>query len=103
MSIFESLFGGLAFPKLLEQTGDTITYSTVAGVSTSIQAIFNEQVGALDDKANAIFSIAGSDLASAPGKGDRITRNGTRWTVLEARDSEDGSIEIRVVRPELVP
>lgn len=90
------------FSRMLSQLGDTVTYTAVDGTSTTISAIFNEQVGAIDPLGRAVFHI--STLASngidLPEEGATIQISGESaiWIVVDVRDSKDDSAELRCDR-----
>ena len=104
MSKFGDLFGDGPMLGLLDIHGDTISYKTVAGVTSSLTAIYNELVGALDDFANAIFTIStdASIGVAAPERGDEITFAGEQWTVVDVRDDEASMAELRCIRGQIV-
>ena len=75
----------------------TATYVTAAGSSSSITVLRIEQVFAItDNKANALFFVAATDVA-APEKCDRITLDGLTWQVVDVQ-SVDGLFELRCQR-----
>lgn len=88
---FARAFASQMLPALGEQS---VTYTTVAGVTSTIQAVFNEFVGAIDNKARAIFTVSEDDVA-APARGDSFTLDGTRWDVVDVRNAKAGEFEIR--------
>ena len=99
-SIFRGLFDD-AFAKLLEVEGETVTYTTSAGVASSISAIFDRMIYANDEKQDGHFHI--SDNAStgiaSPNRGDTVTHESVVWTVIDIRTDDDGSHELRCVAP----
>lgn len=67
------------------------------GVTVSVPVIFNEFVGAIDDRRRAIFTVAAADFSIPPDRGDFFVLEGetSRWTVLDVRDDQAGGIELR--------
>src|SRR5688572_21554406 len=97
MSTFETL-SNRAIDALARTLGEPATFTHVAmGVSESITVIFNEFVGAIDDRRRAIFTLQATELATPPDRGDYFVLSGEtdRWTVLDVRDSKAGDYEIR--------
>lgn len=100
MSIIGDDFEDLALPILLEQLGDDLTYTQADGTSLgTIKAIFNEFVGAIDEKSRAIFTISSSDVGD-PKRGDRLTLAGRTWRVIDVRADQAGSFELRADAPQ---
>ena len=104
MSMFGDLFDAAPMRKLLDVHGDTVSYKAVDGTVTSVTAIYNELVGALDDFGNAIFTLATDATLgiTAPERGDEITFAGEQWTVVDVRDDEAGMAELRCIRGQAV-
>lgn len=106
-SKFADKFGGAggAFAKLLEAFGEAITYTPVATrVGISRSAIYNRMTYAVDQNQDAHFQMS-SDATlgvATPVRGDRITHEGTIWTVEDARADDDGSHELKCRAPERV-
>ena len=100
MSMFGDLFGAAPMLKLLDVHGDTVSYKNVAGTVTSLTAIYNELVGAMDDFGNAIFTLSTDPTigVASPSRGDEITFAGDKWTVVDVRDDNAGMAELRCVR-----
>ena len=102
MSRFGDRFEEVGITELVNELGDSVTYTVAATGSTStIDAIFNEFVGALDEFGNAIFTIQSSDVSS-PQRGDTITLASNVWTVLDVRSDNAGGHELRVVIPQVI-
>ena len=98
MSI-EDWLGGyttdFGFDQLADKLGETATYETVDGLTTlSLSVIFNEFVGAIDEKGRALFSIQQSDV-NLPRRGDKLTLSGKVWYVVDFRTDEAGLHELR--------
>lgn len=96
-SVFESAFGN-AMGALGRALGETATLTHVDDQSTeTVTVIFNEFVGAIDDRRRAIFTLAGGDVATTIQRGDYFVLSGetTRWTVTDVRDDKSGGLEIR--------
>ena len=104
MSAFASWFAASGMTKLLDQLGQTITYTPVGGSPVTRQAIFNEFVGAFDEKGNAIFTIASDSTTgiASPGRGDKITLGSDIWEVWDVRADQAGGFELRCGVPILV-
>lgn len=67
------------------------------GATSTVWVIFNEFVGAIDDRRRAIFTVAAADFATPPDRGDYFVLEGetSRWTVMDVRDDQAGGIELR--------
>ncbi len=96
-SVFETV-SQYALGALQRPLGEQATYTYAAtGVSFAVTVIFNEFVGAIDDRRRAIFTVAAADFATPPDRGDYFVLAGEtdRWTVLDVRDDKAGGIELR--------
>lgn len=97
MSIFDRSFIR-GYGKLESVMGDEASYITPSRLTTSsIRIIYNEMVGAMDGFQNALFH-ARSEITIQ--RGGKITYEGNSWDVVDSRDSEDGTAEVRCIRPE---
>lgn len=96
-SIFETLTNR-ALGALQRSMGTPATFTYAADGSTAtITVIFNEFVGAIDDRRRGIFTVAAADFTTPPDRGDHFVLEGDtdRWTVLDVRDDQAGGIELR--------
>lgn len=86
----------------LNEFADPIVYRVAStGVETAGTAQIEEQVGALDSKADQLFRIAVSFVA-VPVPGDQVQDpSGNWWTVVKVR-TEQLMHELRCFLPELV-
>jgi hypothetical protein len=91
---FARAFATQMLPTLGEQSS---TYTTAAGVSSTVTVIFNEFVGFIDNKQRAIITVAAADVP-APTRGDSFVIAGEtqRWDVIDVRNAKAGEFEIRV-------
>lgn len=95
MSRFGDRFSRAFATQMLPALGElSATYTTAAGTSSTIAAIFNEFVGFVDNKARAIITVKSADVA-APARGDSITIDGTRWDFIDIRNAKAGEFELR--------
>ena len=83
-----------AFEPMLDYMGDTVVYTPVGGTAVTIQAIFNEQVGAIDDRQRAIITVDAS-VVTNPRRGDRFTLSSRTWKTVDVREDEAGTVEMR--------
>jgi len=91
--------------KLLDMEGDSVSYDPVSGSGiVTVNVIFNEFVGAIDDQARATFHISSlsSNGITAPDEGDRFTVDSDVWTVVDVRDSKDDTFELRCDRSKIL-
>lgn len=87
--------------RLESHLGDVVTYVTVDGLtSKSVTVIFNEFVGAIDEKSRALVELTADATRgiAVPRRGDYFTLNSKRWYVLDIRTSEVGEHELRCER-----
>lgn len=98
MSINDWLRGyteDFGFDQLADKLGEEAMYVTVDGLTTvTLNVVFNEFVGAIDEKGRALFSISEADVA-IPRRGDRLTLSGKVWYVVDFRTDEAGLHELR--------
>lgn len=96
-SVFETI-ARYAMGALQRPLGETATYTYAASQATQpVLVIFNEFVGAIDDRRRAIFTVAAADFSPPPDRGDYFVLTGEtdRWTVTDVRDDKAGGIELR--------
>lgn len=75
----------------------TVTYTTTAGVATSVSAVRIEGIYSIfDNKATCLYHVSAGDVA-APDRGDRITDGSDTWTVVDIQNV-DGMWELRSSR-----
>lgn len=87
MSRFDQQFATLARPGLLEQFGDEVIYSPLAGPPVAIQAIAGAERGqqeGLIERRTRDFQLSRAD-APAPARGDSLVIDGQTWIVDEVR------------------
>ena len=75
-----------------------VTRTALDGSTSTINAQFEFQVGAVDAKERAVFRVA-DDVAWE--RGDYVTFNSERWTVIDIRPDDLGMLELRCDRPEV--
>ena len=102
-STFEDLFD-MGFDVLASVQSIACTFYTAVNPTsgTSVQAIFNEQVGAIDGYRRAVFTAdrdAAAFSSAEPLRGDFFVidsdASGARWVVVDVRDDESGGYELR--------
>lgn len=96
-SVFETI-SRYAMGALQRPLGETATYTYAASqVTQTVVVIFNEFVGAVDDRSRAIFTVSAADFAPPPDRGDYFVLTGetSRWTVIDVRNDQAGGIELR--------
>lgn len=105
MSFFGDRFQ-VAMQKQIDMLGDAATYRTRDGQTTSsVNVLFNEFVGAVDDQARATFHISAlaSNGITDPQEADSFTlASGEKWYVVDVRDSKDDTFELRCDRSKTV-
>lgn len=73
-------------------------YKADGSASQTVQVIFNEQVGFVDNRRRAVWTMKGSDLTTGDiNRGDYFVLDGEtdQWTVVDVRDDKSGGIEVR--------
>lgn len=80
--------------------GDEITRTDLSGATTTLRAQFDFQVGAVDDKERAVFLVSN---AVDWQRGDYVTHQGLRWTVIDVRPDGLVAFELRCDKPEITP
>lgn len=82
----------------------SVTYRVAAtGATSTLNAIYDEFVGATDPFADAIFTVENNATRGVedPVPGDQITYDGKVWTVIKSRGDSSGLIhELRCRLPE---
>lgn len=97
MSIFDRSFIR-GYGKLESSMGTEASYVTPSrSTTTAITILYNEMVGALDGFQNALFHVRSTVTID---RGGLLTYSGNSWDVVDVRDSEDGTAEVRCIRPE---
>lgn len=88
-------FDEMANPRYAEQLGDSTTVYPVDGTASfTAYMVFNEFVGAIDDRARAVFQVDSDDYDN-PRRGDRLVLNARSWYVIDVRKDETGTYELR--------
>lgn len=77
---------------------DTMTITDLDGADVADLAVFEFQVGAVDEKERAIFRFKDDAVLL---RGYFITFQSQRWTVVDIRPDELGMIEVRCDSPEI--
>lgn len=98
MSEMYDYFVQLANPRLQQHLGDPVTVTLVdqSIVDRPVTMVFNEFVGAIDERARAIFLCPSADYPGGnPRRGDAITINGRTWYTVDVRKDETGNYELR--------
>lgn len=84
--------------QLFDKVGENCTYTSVDGLTVkTIKVLYNEFVGAIDEKGRSLFSLdADPTLGVAqPRRGDRFVYQGVTWRVVDFRSDEAGMHEVR--------
>lgn len=81
---------------------ESVTYTSPAGVVTSgILAVYQEYLGAIDEKTQAVFIVPTASVAD-PERGATITRsNGEVWTVIDVSQRDVAASNVRAALPQL--
>lgn len=98
MSEMHDRFDEMANPRFKTHLGDTVTVTTVdqGYVGVSVVMVFNEFVGAIDERARAIFQCDVDDYPGGdPRRGDALTLLGRTWFVVDVRKDETATYELR--------
>lgn len=99
MSIFNRGFIR-GYGKIEAAMGDEAVYKNPERTSTTtVTVVYNELVGAYDQFQNAVFHLR-SDSVTIERNGQLIYQ-GFTWDIVDNRDSEDGTAEVRCTRPDL--
>ena len=101
MSVIGDWNEDFCMAEMITHLGDSITYRVVNSSTTrTINAVFNEFVGAIDEIARAIFTIHSDAVRGVvePRRGDRLTLNGVEWKVVDIRSDNAGTHELRCDR-----
>lgn len=99
MSIFSRGFIR-GYGKIEEVMGEPASYVNPARTATTaVTIVYVELVGAYDQFQNAVFHVR-TDAVSIQRNG-QIVYEGFTWDIVDIRDSEDGTAEVRVTRPDL--
>ena len=103
-SIFDRIFKR-GLDRLVEVHGVTVNVYRATGGQDgnpeSFLAIFNEQVGAVDEIGRTVFTFRLADAATpALDRGDWFVLPGEteRWYIVNYRDDKSGGIEVRCDR-----
>lgn len=97
MGIFRELFGR-GVQNLIGRLGQAAVLHRADGSATiSLNVVFNEQVGFVDDRRRGVFFIDSDDVSDSLNRGDYFILDGEtdRFTVVDVRDSKDGAMECR--------
>lgn len=84
--------------QLFDKVGENCAYTDVTGATTkTIKVVFNEFVGAIDEKGRALFSLDAdaTDGILQPRRGDKFVFQGVQWQVVDFRSDETGMHEVR--------
>lgn len=76
---------------------DTLTITDNDGADVVSIAVFEFQVGAVDEKERAVFRFKDDDVLL---RGYFIEYQSQRWTVVDVRPDELGMLEVRCDSPE---
>lgn len=88
---------GYGLDALLRPMALSVAVHYVDGTSETVSAIYNEQVGFIDDNGRAVFTLKRDDLAQALKRVDYFLIDGesVRWNVTDVRDDKSGGLEVR--------
>lgn len=97
-SLNESIFGSTPLDLVHEWFGETVTYVTAEGASSSPTLFFKFYVGALDNRESAVVEVKADEVAN-PNEGDYFTRSGesVRWYVNDVRERAN-YFQLRCIR-----
>ncbi|TXH54586.1 MAG: hypothetical protein E6Q97_10445 [Desulfurellales bacterium] len=99
MSIFSRGFIR-GYGKIESVMGEPATYTNPKKTtSTAVTVVYVEFAQAIDTFSNALFSLRSATATIE--RGGFLTYEGKQWNVLDARDSEDGTVEVRASAPSL--
>lgn len=78
--------------------GELVTYTTPGGTATtSVKAVYQEYLGAIDEKTQAVFIVPISQVAT-PVRAAKITRtNGEVWKVIDVSQKDTAAANLRAV------
>lgn len=91
-------FVQLANPRFQTHLADDVTVTLVdqSVVDRAVRMVFNEFVGAIDERGRAIFLCPTADYPGGnPRRGDAITINGRTFFTVDVRKDETGNYELR--------
>lgn len=105
MSVFNTRFSAQAMPRLRAQLGQSVTVTLADGTTLTRTAVFNIQTYAIDHTNDATFifddsATTGLTAAQAT-RCTKVTMDGTVWTVIDAKQDEDGAHQLTVKAPQL--
>lgn len=105
MSVFNTRFGAQAMPRLRAQLGQSVTVTLADGSTLSRVGIFNVQQYAIDHTNDGTFffddsATTGLTAAQAT-RCSKVTLDGVVWTVIDAKQDEDGAHQLTVKAPQL--
>lgn len=101
MSEIEDRFDEMANPRFKTHLGDSVVVTSVDQLYTfTAVMVFNEFVGAIDEKARAIFQVdsdeyAYNGVAVEPRRGDKLVLRSRSWFVVDVRIDETATYELR--------
>lgn len=100
MSELADRFNEEALPRFRTHLGDTCTVYLVTAptVPYTVTMVFNEFVGAIDEKGRGIFLVDADEYPSyptAPRRGDKVVLNSRSWYVVDVRQDETHTYELR--------
>lgn len=88
-----------------DEFGEVVTVTSPAGVAvTGIAASYQEYIGAIDEKTQAVFILPAASFDEDDDlRGYSITRaNGEIWTVIDMSQRDAAAFNCRAIRPQLV-
>jgi hypothetical protein len=101
MGIFEKRLL-LGYSRLEYVMGSEATYTSPSrAVTHSMTIIANELVGALDGLAQTTMHLRTGSVTYERG-GQITTEDGVIWDVIDVRDSNDGTAEVRCATPIII-
>ncbi len=101
-SSYEDQFLSVAWPAILAEFGDSVTYDNPDdGTSQSLTAVAQEYVGAVDEYQRKIWRFAAADLtvSTAPENGHQVTDGDGVWTIINVRNLNVGLWEVYAELP----
>lgn len=98
MSEMYDYFVDLANPRFQQHLGQTVSVTLVdqSIVGRQVSMVFNEFVGAIDERGRAIFLCPTTTYPGGnPRRGDAITINSRTFYAVDIRKDETGNYELR--------
>lgn len=84
-----------------DEFAETVSWRDVsAGATTSITTVYQEYLGAIDEKTQAVFIVPVA-TAALMDRGDELTRtNGEVWQVIDLSQRDGQAMNVRAILPQ---